>query len=646
MVKKGKFLQSTKNKMNDFGKIKSSNIRELESPVNPDTDINEGDGAVNKNENNIKNFNFFLAIVMLVVFVLLSRTFYLQIVKGEYYQSVAENNRVRSITVKAPRGIIWDKNKQVLARNIPSFDVVFIPLDLAKEENQKKEIYQKLAEALEMNEQTVQTVIENAEENSKSSFLLKEAINYEEALILTEKFEKIKGVYLDKTARRDYVDGTIFSNIIGYDGKITKEERTANPDYLITDYIGKNGLEYTYEKWLRGKHGEHRMEVDSNGKIKEDLGTINPTPGDELILHLDADLQRKGHEVLSKILEENEKATGAAMVAINPQNGGVMALLSLPSYDNNLFTKGISQQQYSDLLNDIKKPLLNRPINGEYPPGSVFKPLMAVAALEEGLVDENTTINCPGVISVGQWNFPDWKTHGVTDIKKAIAESCNVFFYAVSGGWANISGLGIDRLSVYAELFGLGESLGIDLPWESSGNIPNNEWKFKNFGENWYIGDSYHFSIGQGFITVTPLQIANVTATIANGGILFKPQLVDKIKKSNAEEEILIPQKIRENFVSEKSIEITREGMRETVTSDSGSGRLLKSLNVESAGKTGTAQFGNKEKTHSWYTSFAPYNNPEIAMVILIEEGGEGHDLAVPATRDIYEWYFENKSNL
>lgn len=624
-----------------FGKVKSSGVREVENPVNPDTEINEESSAIHKNENNLKNFQFFWRITIVVVILLLSRTFYLQIIKGSYYKDVAENNRVRSITVKAPRGIIWDKNGQVLARNIPSFDVVFIPLDLPKGENEKKEIYVKLSQALEMNEINIRSIMENAEENSKSSFLLKEGINYEEALILTEKFQNMKGVYLDKTARRDYVDGLIFSHIIGYDGKITQEEIKKNPDYLMTDYIGKNGLEYVYEKLLRGKHGEHRMEVDSNGDIKEDLGIINPTPGDELILHLDANLQKKAYEILFKILEENRDATGAALVAIDPRNGGVLALASLPSYDNNLFAKGISQQQYNDLLEDVRNPLLNRPISGAYPPGSTFKPLMSVAALEEGVITENTSIDCAGVISVGQWKFPDWKTHGVTDIKKAIAESCDVFFYAVGGGWGNISGLGVDRMNSYAKLFGLGEPLGIDLPWEAGGNIPNEEWKFKNFGENWYVGNSYHFSIGQGFVTATPLQMANATAAIANGGKLFVPQLVDKIRKPDGSEEILKGKVISEKFVSEKSIEITREGMRETVVSDSGSGHSLNDLMVESAGKTGTAQFGSEDKTHSWYVSFAPYNNPEIAMAVLVEGGGDGHSFATPATKDVYKWYFE-----
>ena len=628
--------------MTDFGRIKSSGVREVENPVDLDTEINEGDGAINKNENNLKNFNFFWGVVLVVIALLLLRTFYLQGVKGTYYRDVAENNRIRSVAVKAPRGIIWDRNGQVLARNIPSFDVVFTPIDLPTIENERDLLYGQLSDSLAMNKEEIKRIINEADKNSKSSYLLKEGIDYDEALVLTEKFEGLHGVYLDKTARRDYIDGPIFSNIIGYDGKITKEEKEENPDYLMTDYIGKNGLEYTYEKWLHGSHGEHRMEVDSNGDIKEDLGVINPTPGDELSLYLDADLQRKSYEVLSKILDENEDATGAALAAINPKTGGVLALVTLPSYDNNLFAQGISNSQYSDLINNPNNPLLNRPVSGEYPPGSTYKPLMSVAALDGGLINENTTIDCHGAISIGQWKFPDWKTHGLTDIKKAIAESCDVFFYAVGGGWGDVPGLGVDRMYSYSRLFGLGGLLGIDLPSEANGNIPNEEWKFKTFGENWYIGDSYHDAIGQGFITATPLQMADATATIANGGTLFRPQLVEKIKKPDGKEDLLEPQIIRDDFVSSDSIRVTREGMRQTVTE--GSGASLNDLEVKSAGKTGTAQFGSEDKTHSWYVSFAPYDNPEIAMAVLVEGGGEGHSFATPATKDIYKWYFEERN--
>lgn len=588
------------------------------------------------------NFLFFIGLILLFLLILGGRIFYLQVVQEPYFQAMAENNRTRALVIKAPRGVIKDKQGTVLARNVPSYDAVFTPADLPVVYEQRKVIFEKVADILGMNKQNIETIMEALDHDRRESFLIKENIGYEAALIIEEKYQSLQGVYIDKTARRDYFDSQIFSSIIGYDGKITKEELDENPDYLMTDYIGKNGLEYVYEKYLHGKHGQHRVEVDSNGSIKEDLGITNPIPGDEVVMNIDGDLQKKIFELLNNITKENADSTGATAVAIDPHNGAVLALVNVPSYDNNLFARGITSDEYKSLLSDGRKPMLNRAISGEYPPGSTYKPLIAVAALEERIVTEHTSINCPGSISKGSWVFPDWKTHGITDIRKAIAESCDVFFYAIGGGWENINGLGIDRMSKYAKLFGVGEVLGIDLPGESNGNTPNEEWKFKTFGEKWYIGDDYHCSIGQGFITTTPLQLANYIAAIANGGTLYKPQVVDKIiNTDNKETQDIQPEIIRKNFVSVRNIQIVREGMRQTVTD--GSASQLNELKVTSAGKTGTAQFGSEDKTHSWYVSFAPYENPQIAMVVLVEGGGEGHSWSVPVTKEIYKWYFDER---
>lgn len=617
--------------------------REIDNPIQ--FDINEDDResyANDKNESGKNNLVIFFVFSMICFFFLGSRIFYLQVAKGDYYDEIAENNRIKSVVIKAPRGVIKDKNGMVLATNIPSFDVVFIPDELPKDNSDLEVEIKKLSSLIGADNDEIFAVISSAEKNAKESYLAKENISYETALVLLERFREFSGFYIDKTARREYPKGEIFSQIVGYDGKITKEELIKNPDYLMTDYIGKNGLEYFYEQNLHGQHGQHRMEVDSNGNLKEDLGIINPVAGDELVLSIDAELQEKTAQIAGQILSENSEATGAAVVAIDPRNGKILSLVSLPAYDNNLFADGISVEEYKKLTEDPNKPLLNRAISGEYPPGSTFKPMVASAALEEGIVNENTTVNCSGGISVGSWKFPDWKTHGITDIKKAIADSCDVFFYSIGGGWENISGLGIDRIARYAQYFGFGQKTGVDVPSESAGLIPDESWKFKRFGEKWYIGDSYHCSIGQGYILATPLQLANYIAAVANGGTLYRPKFIDKIVHSETKaEEKVQPEVIGRNFVSSKNIEIVRQGMRQTVTE--GSGISLNDLKVVTAGKTGTAQFNNNESVHSWYVSFAPYENPEIAMVVLIEGGGEGHSWAVPATKDIYKWYFDEK---
>ncbi len=621
---------------------------DIESPleyISTDTDFEfeDDEQGFNPEENDKKILWLVIGFLLAVLF---SRTFYLQVVKGSYYREVAENNRVREVVVKAPRGVIRDRHGEVLARNIPSFEVVFVPLHLPEDESKWRIIIGKLKELLgsDFDSDEVFAQMLDVSKSDRRSYLIQKNIDRDKAFEIIERSGEFPGIYIGKTARREYVDGEIFSKVIGYDGKITKEELEHNPQYLMTDYIGKSGVEYTYEKQLHGSHGLMRFEVDAVGNIKEDLGEVNPVSGDELILHIDAKLQKEITKIAKETLESNEDATGIAVVVINPQDGGVRALVSLPSFDNNMFARGISNTEYSSLINDKNKPLLNRVIKGEYPPGSTYKIMMAAAALEEGIITEKTKINCGGAIHVGAWAFPDWKAHGITDVRKAIAQSCDVFFYATAGGWGDIQGLGIERMEIYAKKFGYGSPTGIDLPGEGDGNVPSGDWKLKRFGEKWYIGDSYHAGIGQGYVIATPIQIANSISIIANGGKFIKPQLVDKINHADThEEEILEPEIINKQVVSENTVRIVREGMRDTVYSDGGSGASLRSLDVESAGKTGTAQFGNEDKLHAWYASFAPFENPELVMIVLVEGGGEGHSWAVPITKDIYEWYFDRK---
>lgn len=578
-------------------------------------------------------------IFSLVVFgILLARVFYLDIIKGKYYSELSKGNRIRMVLIKAPRGKILDKTGNVLVSNVSSVDAVIIPNDLPKDLNEKNRIIETLSQVLEVDKNEIEKNVASQPENSINPILVKENINQNQVLILVEKAKQLPGLSLENSGIRNYENGLIFSSFIGYDGKITKEEREKNPEYYMTDYIGKTGLEKQYEKELRGKHGAKQVEVDSLGSIKKNLGIINPQPGNDLVLNIDEGLQKKLYDSMSTYMEKTNTKTAAA-VAIDPRNGGVLAMISLPGYDNNLFAKGISRDDYKKLIEDKNLPLFNRAVSGEYPPGSTLKPTVAVAALSEGTINSETTVNdSSGAIYIGSWRFGDWKTHGVVDVKKAIAESCDVFFYALGGGYGNIQGLGMDRMKKYENLFGFGEITGIDLPNESAGLIPDEQWKKDTIGEKWYIGDSYHSAIGQGFITATPLQLANYTAAIANGGTLYSPQVVNKIKKSDGKEETLKPEIIRKNFVSSDVLKIVREGMRQTVTE--GTARSLNALPVAVAGKTGTAQFGTEGKMHGWFISFAPYDNPEIAMVVLAEGGGEGNSSAVPTTKDVLEWYF------
>lgn len=590
----------------------------------------------------VKNIKLAKNLIFLIFLIFLFQAFYLQIIKGRYYAEISENNYKRVIAIKSPRGIIYDKYYKQIVFNMPIFDLVVIPYDFLKEKESVDEKIKKLSEIIGQEESDLKKKILKADRLSYHPFLILENIEKDDFLILEEKIRSIDGVKLEKNAIRNYVDGKYISNVIGYSGRINEEELKINQDYLLIDIIGKSGLEFFYEKQLRGIYGEEEIEVDSFGKKTRTIGKEYPISGNNLILNIDFELQKKIYNQLAEITTKFETGAGGSVVAINPQNGAVLALVNFPSYDNNLFAKGISNNDYQKLLNDKNNPLLNKAISGQYPPGSVFKPLMGVAALQEKIISPTYQIFAGEAIYVGSYRYPDWKLHGLVDLTQAIAQSCNIYFYTVGGGYGDIEGLGIERIKNYANLFGLGNSSGIDLPYEITGFIPSKEWKRKTKDERWYIGDTYHVSIGQGDVLVTPLQVANYVAAIANGGKLFQPQIVDKIVDINGTIiEDMSPIIIRENFVDLENIKWVQKGMRENVIS--GSGRALYNLSVEAAGKTGTAQYYGNKKTHAWYVTYAPYENPEIVMAIIIEGGGEGHTAAVPVAKEVLRWYFDDK---
>lgn len=333
---------------------------------------------------------------------------------------------------------------------------------------------------------------------------------------------------------------------------------------------------------------------------------------------------------------------------MDPRNGGVLAFVSIPGFDANIFSGKIDSKNYNRLLQDENRPMLNRIFGGLYPPGSTIKPFVASSALDAGIIDENTTILTPPEIKIGEWIFPDWKAHGSADVKKAIAESNNIFFYALGGGYDKIQGLGSDLLKKYLTRFGFGEVTGIDIPGEQAGLVPDRAWRKKVKNDNWYIGDTYHMAIGQGDMLVTPLEIATATAAIANGGTLYEPRVAKEIVSAETGETIQkIASKIKKKeIINGDALRIVRDGMRMTITSGSGYSTFGNDFPIEVAGKTGTAQFGSEGKTHAWFTSFAPFNDPKIAVSVFVEAGGEGYQYAAPVAKTAYEWYAQNADKL
>lgn len=625
--------------MKNFERKKHSGGEEIEDYV---FSITESEFTSIERPLEKRRIEIFWWLALAVFLVIGGRIFYLNVLRGGYYQEVAQGNKIRSIVIKAPRGKIFDRYGAMLVNNIPSLDAVIVPADLPKDELNLETMKEILAEALNMNINEVAAKLEMAGGRSLNPFLIKENISQDESLFIAEKIDSLSGVMIEQTAIREYQDSSIFSHILGYEGKIDPKELENSSDYSLTDYVGKEGLEKFYEKTLRGVNGAYQVEVDSRGNIKKERGIVSPKLGNDLVLGVDAGLQKKIYDSLTQILEKTETKTAAA-VAINPQNGEILAMVSLPSFDNNFFARKISQEQYSSLINNPDKPLFNRAIAGEYPPGSVLKPVVAVAGLSEGTIDPETSVSCQGAINVGSFRFGDWKTHGTMDVRHAIAESCDVYFYSVGGGYGNIAGLGMSRMKKYENNFGLGAKTGVDLLGERSGFIPDEQWKLENLNEKWFIGNSYHASIGQGFVTATPIQLVNAISGIANGGIVYQPHFVSQIKKRDGSLTRFEPNILHDNSVLKSAIQVVREGMRQTITE--GTAQTLKDLNVAVAGKTGTAQFGSENKTHAWFASFAPYDNSEIAMIILVEGGGEGHSSAVPVTKDVYQWYFDPNRN-
>lgn len=627
---------------------------------------------------NLVKLKYFAAVALLALGILFFRAAWLQIAKNDYYYSLSESNRLRTETLEAKRGIIYDRNLQPLVRNKANFVLYLRPIDLPRNELVRDELIRKISQILgdgpflefdksqdvadnlkltgdnavfyQIKEELAKIKIGSLE--SYQPLFIAANIDYDKAMLIALNLDSWPGVFLSDKIRREYLlpqasstqvaAETSLAHILGYTGKITDTElKKIGREYSPIDYIGQAGLEDAYEKELRGKPGRKNIEVDALGRQKKTVNETSAINGSNLLLSLDFRLQQKAEEVTKHYLQRTGLRR-ASVIIMNPSNGEIMALVSLPGYNNNLFASTISRTDYNQLLEDPSRPLFNRSISGQFPSGSTIKPIFAAAALQEKIITAATTVVSSGGLRIGQWFFPDWKAggHGLTDVRKAIAWSVNTFFYYVGGGYGNFTGLGVEGLVKYCHLFGLGKPSGIDLPGEAAGFVPTAQWKLETKKEPWYIGDTYHFAIGQGDVLATPLQVLNYTAAIANDGTLYRPHLVTRIlSQDNKVLKETRPEIIGRSSIDQANLEIVRQGMRQTVTS--GSAQSLSVLPVEVAGKTGTAQWSSTKSPHAWFIGFAPYENPQLAFVVLVEEGAEGSTIAAPIARDILAWYFD-----
>ena len=552
---------------------------------------------------------FFISSLFIILF-LLFETFQLQVIEGKNFTQLAEKNKFIIRQIQAERGVIYDKNMEQLVFNKSTFDLV-----------------------------------------CDGEFV--KNLSHQELILFESGITEYPNCQVINNVVREYKDGEVFAHVLGYTGKIKSEELSSAPElYSISDYVGRTGVENYYEEYLRKNPGKLRIERDALGeKISEEIVSL-PESGKSLVLWLDADLQRKLETELEKKYKEIG-AKGGVAIAMDPKTGGILALVSLPSFDNNLFQKGADPASLQSLLDDPQKlnPLFNRAISGKYLTGSTIKPLIAASALQEQIISPQKQIYSPGFIEVPhQYNpeivyrFEDWTVHGWVDMRKAIAQSCNVYFYTIGGGYGDQKGLGPTKIKEYLELFGWTAKTGIDLPGEATGFVPDVEWKRKTLGEGWWDGDTYYLSIGQEYLQISPLEVVNAFTAIANGGKLMEPKVVKEIIDSNKNMlEEIEPSIIREDFISPENLQVVKEGMRQAVTgfnSPQASAVVLNSLPVSSAAKTGTAELGN-DRYHNWVTVFAPYEDPQIVLTIMIENVKGVQAAVLPVAKDILEWYFK-----
>lgn len=596
-----------------------------------------------------------VALLAIVMVVLVGRLVMLQISGGSRNVALADGNRLRTKVNRAQRGVIYDRNNQLLVRNQPTFDITVTPSQLPQSNDEREKGYAQASSLLGVPANEIKQKAEAQGLTYVQPILVVSGVSRDKALAFDSAGE-IAGINLEVNTARLYLDGGSLGSLLGYTGRISEEEYKQQPvgSYQQTDYIGKNGIEREYEEQLRGINGSEQTEVDVQQRPIKILASKPSIPGNNLTLTIDKELQEQLVNNIQQQLIASGSGRGAGVV-LNPKTGEILAMASLPGYDNNLFATGISSKDYSNLLNNPNQPLFNKAFQGAYPVGSIIKPLIATGALAENVVNPSTTVNDKGSLQVPNIYDPSivytYRSYeagglGVVNISRAIALSSNVFFYTVGGGFGPIKGLGVSKLNAWYQKFGLGSPTGIDLPAEASGMVPNPETKKKATGEAWTVGDTYNTSVGQGGLMASPLQMAVATAAVANGGTLYQPYLVSKIARDDGTvSEITKPTVVRKDIADTSVLNVVRNAMREVVTNGTACCKIEQEVPVKVAGKTGTAETDptNNKKPHAWFSSFAPFDDPRVVTVILIENSGEGAQYAAPATREVLKWYFTHR---
>jgi penicillin-binding protein 2 len=600
------------------------------------TEINKQDGAPE-----LRRRAALLYGLIVVVFVtLFGRLIYLQIFHGERYTYLSENNRIRLKRVPGSRGMIVDRQGQLLVDSRPSFDLYFVPEDSDAPEDTLK----LLARHLKWDEnELLKTYQENKSRAAFDEITLGRDVEWSTIVAVETHQLDLPGVTLRARPRRNYADGPAAAHVLGYLGEVNQKQlkELKAQGYGSGDEIGHYGLERRWETVLRGQNGGQQVEVDALGRRVRVLHEVHNVPGYTMHLTIDRQLQQAAFDALN--------GKEGTIVALDVHSGAILALASTPAFDPNIFARGIKGNEWSALVKDKLRPLSNRAIQGQYPPGSTFKIIMFIAGLEEGVINPEASISDPGFFHFGNRAFRDWKEggHGMVNLHRSLVISCDTYYYQLGPK------LGIDKIAKWSRSFGLGEKSGIVLDDEKGGIIPDTAWKMKRFRQPWYPGETVSVAIGQGYVTVTPLQLANMMAAVANGGKLYRPRIVAKVASvDGASVREYGPELIRTIELKPDTLTRVRAALADVVKG--GTGGMARSALIEVAGKTGTAQVIEMKgaylkseqlsyfnRDHAWFVSYAPVENPQIAVAVLVEHGGHGGDAAAPMAKKVYEKFVE-----
>lgn len=582
--------------------------------------------------------SFFVAGVFLL---LLLRLWHLQILSAADYQALSENNRLRFVPVAASRGAILDRSGSVIVSNRPSFSLAVIPQEVTDREG----LLTQLSGLLGLDRAEMAERWDKSRGRAKYfPIVLSSNITRDQVEIVEENRMRLPGVEIEMKPVREYAQGVLASHLLGYIGEISEKELDSAglEEYNPGDYVGKNGIERALENELHGADGGRQLEVDARGRVLRTVSESYPTVGNSVVLTIDAGLQKQAE------LAFGDQAGAAVAMEVN--SGEILAFVSNPGFDPALFSGKLPADIWKEYLEDVRHPLENKALSGQYPPGSTFKIVTALAGLQEGAVNDASSVSCSGAYTLGTSTFKCWnkKGHGTTSLKKSLRESCDVYYYQLG------EKLGVDKIAAAARDFRLGSAMGIELQNEKKGLIPTAEWKQKRFGTRWYHGETLPVAIGQGYVLMTPIQLASMIATVANEGTIYRPHVVKRVVDADGKPlRETRPEVLGRTSFSKEAYRLVKQGLYAVVNEPGGTGAMARLPDVRVAGKTGSSQVvkmrdghnnsAYKYRDHALFVAFAPFENPEIAVAVVVEHGEHGGSAAAPIVGRILRAYFDGK---